>query len=444
MLQLDDIQGNLLRAYDLPFARYVFLRIADAAKGREWLGRVIDSVTSVAEWDGKPRWTFNVAFSFSGLQALGLPAETASFPDAFRAGMAERATILGDTGPSDPVTWQFGKDPATLHALVAIHAQSEVELKFRYAWHEEMLQTAASPMFVRCAASLRGGTEHFGYRDGFGQPDVQHSGEPACPGRGTPNPAGGWNSLALGEFVLGYEDETGRCEPMPNPDVLGRNGSYMVVRMLRQNVAAFRDFLRRGAEIGRDPEWLAARMVGRWRSGAPLVLAPNQDNPQLADDPVRNNDFRYKGDLKGLLCPRNAHIRRVNPRDAMDGDPNVTVSRHRILRRGTPYGSPLPLEAQADDGVDRGIIFIAVNASITRQFEYIQKIWVNDGDFIDGGQEKDPVIGNHEPDAVFTIPATPVSKCLKGLSSFVVTRGGGYFFLPGIKALRYLCRSQSP
>ena len=163
----------------------------------------------------------------------------------------------------------------------------------------------------------------------------------------------------------------------------------------------------------------------------------------MADDPDRNNDFRYKDDPKGLLCPRNAHIRRVNPRDDLGEDPNVMVNRHRILRRGIPYGSALPDEAHADDGVDRGIIFIAINASITRQFEFIQKMWVNDGDFIDGGQEKDPVIGNHEPGAVFTIPATPISKCLTGLSSFVVTQGGGYFFLPGIKALRYLCGSQT-
>ena len=276
---LEDIQGILLRAYDLPFARYVFLRIDDAAKGREWLGRVIDSVTSVTTWDGKPRWTFNVAFSFSGLQALGLSEGTpGSFPAAFREGMAARAADLGDNGPSHPDKWQFGKDPTSLHALVAIHAQTKDECEDRCAWHKEMLQTAASPVFERSAASLHGRVEHFGYRDGFGQPDVKGSGLRACPGQGTPDRDGRWKPLAPGEFVLGYGDETGRHEPMPDPDVLGRNGSYMVVRMLRQNVFAFRESLRRGAEIGHDPEWLAAKMVGRWRSGAPLALAPDQND----------------------------------------------------------------------------------------------------------------------------------------------------------------------
>jgi hypothetical protein len=168
MLQLDDIQGNLLRAYNLPFARYVFLRLDDVAKGREWLGRVSDSVTSVTKWDEGSASTFNVAFSYSGLKALGLPAERlASFPSEFREGMAARAKILSDTGASHPATWQFGADPDKLHALVEIHAQSKEELKRRYAWYEQMLNAAASPVFEKEAALLHGETEHFGYRDGF-------------------------------------------------------------------------------------------------------------------------------------------------------------------------------------------------------------------------------------------------------------------------------------
>lgn len=447
MARLDDIQGYLLRAYDLPFAQYDFLHIDDAANAREWLRKVIDSVTSVTAWDppkGKPAWTFNVAFSHSGLRALGLsPEALASFPSEFRQGMAARAARLSDTGPSAPSEWAFGEDPDALHAMVALHARTEDELKRRRAWHEQLLARAATCVFPRDAATLDDETEHFGYRDGFGQPDIEDSGLPAPHGSGTPQADGQWKPLALGEFVLGHKDESGGYEPMPHPEILGLNGSYMVVRMLHQNVAAYREFVAQGAAaLGCDAELFAAKLVGRWRSGAPLALAGHSDNPQLGADAARRNDFRYKDDPKGLLCPRNSHIRRVNPRDAMDGNPSVTVSRHRILRRGMAYGRALPKDSRGDEA-ERGFLFIAVNASISRQFEFIQKMWINSGEFVDREDERDPVLGNQGPDATFTMPGKPFKKRVAGLSSFVVTRGGGYFFLPSIEALRYLSETET-
>lgn len=442
MALLEDIQGSVLRQYTHPFARYDYLRIRDPEAGRAWLRRVIDAVTSVSGWDRNPQWTFNIAFSISGLEALGQSQETlASFPEAFRQGMAERgATLLCDTGSSDPSQWRFGADPTSLHALVAIHAGSETLRDARYQWHKDKLDAAAVSVFERQGALLPGLTEHFGFRDGFGQPEVHGSELPAHAGQGKPMPGGGWSPIALGEFVLGHKDETGRCEQMPEPAELGRNGSYLVVRELDQDVAAFRAFLKRSAGPGGDTEWVAARMVGRWRSGAPLVRCPDRDDPALGADLERNNDFCYKDeDPLGRRCPLGAHIRRVNPRDAL---PDVTASRHRILRRGMPFGPALE-EGTADDGKDRGIVFIAVNANISRQFEFIQRNWVNDGDFVELGRERDPILGNHDEPGLFTIPNRPVRKRLEGLSSFVRTRGGGYFFAPGIEALRYLSRNPS-
>jgi hypothetical protein len=142
-------------------------------------------------------------------------------------------------------------------------------------------------------------------------------------------------------------------------------------------------------------------MVGRWRSGAPLVLAPDRDNPALGADANRNNQFSYADDMKGFKCPFSAHIRRINPRDALKGD-IVDVNIHKFLRRGTNYGSPLPEGVLEDDGAERGGVFLLIGAHLQRQFEFVQSQWVTDGNFISHGTEQDPLIGNNEGDAVFT------------------------------------------
>jgi len=276
--------------------------------------------------------------------------------------------------------------------------------------------------------------EHFGYRDGITQPDIEGSGEPVLPGAGVPE-AGGWRALKSGEFVLGQPDETGAVPDLPTPASFSGNGSFVVLRKLHQHVFAFRDFLKRSARDEAEAALLAAKMMGRWRSGAPLALSPERDDPSLGTDSTRNNDFLYGDDPLGLRTPTGSHIRRANPRDA---DVAGAVRLHRMIRRGTAYGPPLPEGVLEDDGADRGIMFVFLGSHLKRQFEFVQSEWVNDSAFIGGSGEKDPVSGANDGTGEFTIPRRPVRRRGKGLSRFVITRGGEYCFVPGLRALRWL------
>ncbi len=178
--------------------------------------------------------------------------------------------------------------------------------------------------------------------------------------------------------------------------------------------------------------------MGRWRSGAPLVLAPDKDDPELGADPMRNNDFNYKEmDPLGYACPLGSHARRLNPRDTAHN-----MNRHRIIRRGATYGPALP-EGAPDDGVDRGIAAFIIGASLVRQFEFAQNVWINDRTFHELGNEHDPICGTQDGTLEFTIPNRPIRKVLKGLPAFTTLKGGAYFFLPGLKALRYLAALDS-
>jgi deferrochelatase/peroxidase EfeB len=202
-------------------------------------------------------------------------------------------------------------------------------------------------------------------------------------------------------------------------------------------VAAFRKYLREQASSPEEEELIASKIVGRWRSGAPLVLSPEHDDPKLGTDPNRNNEFSFSDDVAGLKCPSSAHILRVNPRDALKND-LVAVNLHQIMRRGTNYCPPLLEGTLQDDGVQRGGVFLLVGAYIKRQFEFVQSQWVTDGNYIRQGTEQDPLIGNNEGEGIFTIPKRLVRRRLHGLPRFVVVRGGEYLFMPGLRALKWL------
>jgi Dyp-type peroxidase family len=225
---------------------------------------------------------------------------------------------------------------------------------------------------------------------------------------------------------------------MPTPDALGRNGTYIAFRKLHTRVAAYRRYLRVKASSREEAELLAAKMVGRWPSGAPLALAPDKDAPDLGADPERNNDFGYHDDLRGFKCPAGAHARRANPRDALDDEMSVNVRLHRMIRRGTNYGPMLPDGILDDDGADRGIVFVFAGAHLNRQFEFVKTQWLNDGIFIGAPAEKDPLVGSNDSTGVFTIPQRPIRRRLQNLPPFVITRGGEYCFAPGLRALRWL------
>jgi hypothetical protein len=205
------------------------------------------------------------------------------------------------------------------------------------------------------------------------------------------------------------------------------------------DVAAFRRFV---AEHGRayptGPDALAAKIVGRWRDGTPLALSPHEPDSAIAADPSRINDFSYASDPHGLRCPAGSHIRRANPRDSIGFFDGRLTNRHRIIRRGRPYGPPLPPGVQDDDGHDRGLVFVCFTADIWRQFETIQALWIDDGDPFGLGADKDFLIA--EPDGAggkMTIPGEP-PFFLRPQPRFVTCRGGEYLFRPSIGALRSL------
>jgi Dyp-type peroxidase family len=268
--------------------------------------------------------------------------------------------------------------------------------------------------------------DHFGYRDRLSLPAIEGlGGDVPAPGSGHP--------LKPGEFFLGYPDENGPTNGLPKPEILSRNGSFVAYRRLEEHVGKFRDFLKQHGETPEEQELIAAKLMGRWRSGAPLVLAPEKDDPELGADRQRNNNFDYgKMDPHGYAAPLGSHIRRMNPRDTA-----ANMNRRRMIRRGGTYGPALP-EGAPDDGVERGIASFVGCASLIRQFEFAQNVWVNDKNFHELGNERDPIIGTQDGTLEYKIPKRPIRKKITGLPSFTSVRGGAYFFLPGIKALRYL------
>ena len=207
----------------------------------------------------------------------------------------------------------------------------------------------------------------------------------------------------------------------------------MAYRRLQEHVGRFRDFLRQNGQTRDEQELIAAKLMGRWRSGAPLALSPNKDDPALAADPQRNNNFNYKEmDPQGYAVPLGSHARRMDPRDTAS-----YINRRRMIRRGATYGPALPDDA-SEDGVERGIAAFVICGSLVRQFEFAQNVWANDPNFHELGNERDPIIGNQDGSFEFKIPKRPIRKTIRGLPAFTTVRGGAYFFLPGLKALSYL------
>jgi len=433
-LETSDIQATVLRPRPKPYrGEYLLLRIGDIGQGREMLRRILPYVAPADEWwvPSLPGW-LGIAFTFEGLKALGVPqASLDSFPIEFRQGMAARAAILHDFGVNAPANWEHPFGTPDVHVALAIYAQNEQNLRrvleLAQSTHQDL--PLISVVYRMQFGELPGGRNPFGFRDGLHNPSVEGSGPAGQAGSEAP--------IKAGEFVLGYPDEVGETANVPVPLELRRNGTFVAIRKFHMDVAAFRSYLRAQASTPEEEELLAAKMVGRWRSGAPLVLAPDHDDPQLGSDPIRNNEFSYAGDMKGLKCPFSAHIRRINPRDALKNEV-VAVNLHHFLRRGTNYGSPLPEGVLEDDGAERGGVFLLIGAHLGRQFEFVQSQWATDGNFISHGTEQDPLIGNNDGEGVFRIPKRPVRRRLQGLPSFVTVRGGEYCFMPGLRALRWL------
>ena len=486
---LADIQGFITTAYGhLPYAAYLFVEFQHAEQARRWLGLVAPGTTSSSRWptlpDGrtlKPAVAVNIAFTAEGLTALGIPSRVrCTFPVEFQEGISgeERSRILGDTEESDPSRWELG-GPASppLHAVVFIHAVTAAGLNVVVDAQRALVAETHGGV-VELPGSMQSGYrpdgdyEPFGFHDGVAQPKIAGISDEGVP---------------TGEFILGYSNHYGIIPPTPvlpseldpggllpsldNPHHaserlrdLGFNGSYVVYRKLQQDVAGFWQFLKRetesaGAEVDAGRMiWLAARLVGRWPSGAPLVLAPHSDNPRLGD----RDDFLYRDDAGGLSCPLGAHIRRTNPRDDIKPYPaaeSLSMSEaHRLLRRARVFGPALfdatvladptsaacraAILALADDGRARGIHFFCVSASIRSQFEFVQQTWCNNPNFGGLNDNKDPINGDNDrtgqPSSHMTIPGQPLRSRTGPLPRFVTVKAGAYLFMPSIKALQFL------
>ena len=448
-VNLADIQGGLLKEYDTLACIYLFYRMDDRAGGREWLTALLDQVTTATDAAGSPppEETLNVAFSARGLAAVGTSNEAlATFPQAFLQGMAARAETLGDTGAAAPNHWEGGLGGPEIHAMVVLSGPDAVAVDTRRATISDLASSHGVVEVHRVAAEVvfekRSGcpSAHFGYRDPISQPAIAGFDE-GVPGDGARDGAG-WRAIQPGEFLLGYVNELGEVTSPPLPRELGLNGSFIVFRKARQDVAGFRDALKQGAMAlwGTDDpahqELLAAKIVGRWRSGCPIALSPDQDDLAIADDPARINDFDHSDDPEGLKCPLGAHTRRANPR-ASKLTTTTNVNRKRLLRRGLEFGPPLP-EGVPDDGVDRGQAGVFVVADIELQFEFIQAQWIEKGDFIGlDSTEKDPLVGANADGGQFTVPGADM-PFLYDLRQFVTVQGGEYFFAPSITGLRGL------
>src|SRR6185436_2797756 len=434
-VDLDEIQATILRPRPAPyFGTHVLLRVNDARAGRAFLLRLTPHVDSAAGWWSAVTSWLSVAISYPGLEALGVPQDTLqSFPVAFREGMAARARHLGDEGSNDPKNWDQPYGSGEVHIGVSAFSDSEDDRRRILAIAREQVEgfSGVSILAMQDFGAQPGDLNSLGYKDGIDQPAIERSGVDPLPGQGRP--------IKAGEFILGYPGESGVPLPLPQPDILGRNGTYVGFRKYQSRVGAFNRFLRAHGSTEEERELLAAKLVGRWRSGAPLTLAPEIDNPDLGADPKRNNDFDYANDRRGRQAPFGCHIRRMNPRDT-----KLTrltdVNLHRLIRRGTTYGPPYDPNALSEeaDEVPRGAIFLFISAKAMATIEFLQQEWINDGNFIGAGNERDPIIGRQEEGATFTIPRQPVRRRLPGVETFNVLKGGEYFFMPSLSALRWL------
>ena len=457
----EDVQGNILRGYHFSRVRHLVLEIADAAAARRWLGAAATggadapAITSEVQWDVKPATCFNVGVTYAGLGALGVSvASLASFPDEFAQGMAARAVKLGDTGASAPEHWAAPfADPARVHLIATIHAD-EVALLDQV---ERQVVAAGNG----AAFALRGARDgwnfdrdyvHFGYRDSISEPRFAGIHDPdSFPDAQPLSP--------IGAMLMGYPTEyEGLLWNVPQPDVLGRNGTFNAFRVLEQDVAGFEAYLSEAAaQLLGDPlgeellpagaeagfgggmsrhaalrELVAAKMCGRWRNGVPLALSPHTPNP---DPPVSLTDFDYSG---GMACPFGAHTRRANPRG---GTIVQRAARHtrRLVRRGIPYGPPY--DPARPDSEERGLLGSFICANLGAQYEALSCDWLNLGlqdPRITGSA--DPLLGVNFAETSWLLIPLPSGKTirLRGFPRFVQTRGGAYTFLPGIPAIRYL------
>jgi Dyp-type peroxidase family len=494
-VNLSNIQGNVLAGFNKDHQRLLFFRIGDGARARQWLGSIVHETATSEEvlafnelfrrarsrrgGEGStPQSTWlNVALTHPGLAALGVGGtELALFPQAFRDGMATRASLIGDVDDSAPSRWVGPFASPGVHGLLLLAGDdANVVERFARTHTQRMAAHAVSVVFddTGTVRADQPGHEHFGFKDGISQPGIRgvtHRQNPDDDNQGLP----GQDLLWPGEFVLGYPTQI--RTPDPGSDAKGSNenpgpisssgpawtadGSYLAFRRLRQDVAGFRRFLADAADAqGVTVEQFGAKLVGRYPSGAPLERtedAPDGFDPTTADpsiqdpsilDDRRINNFEFAdNDADGELVPRAGHIRKAYPRDEQTPQGGeADTQTHRIVRRGIPYGESFregaPARSPAGADADRGLLFLGYQSSLERQFEFVMSQWFNNPDHPERGDGHDPIISQATKTKTFTLPGGHPSHLT--MQPFIFTTGGAYLFQPSITALRRLSASSS-
>lgn len=429
-LQLNDIQGNILKGYHHEQCAYLFYRVDDPHAARAFLGEWADVLQTAAD---KPAGVaVNLAITWAGLAALQVPAiKLQRLPQAFRQGMTARAAELGDPtaqrdGRPVPVGWHspFGDDD--LHLLLTVSGTRDQVNERVTALSTEMWQSGIS----RLDGAIRGtrlpdDVEHFGFVDGLSNPPIEGVSYDQPPTQA---------AVRAGEFVLGMLDEGGAVEDeVPS---ITRNGSYLVLRKLEQDIDAFEQLVSAGsARTGFDERVIRAKLIGRWPGGAPLT-----EHRDAEPDTWSTGSFDYTDD-DGIGCPLGSHIRRANPRGGLEFEGSLE-KRHRILRRGLPYGTPGGPKGP-DGGTGYGLVFACFQADIAGQFEFVQSRWLGDGNVFALGTDTDPIServvgGRLQLEGGIGAgdgPASPPSY-VEVTQPCVTSRGGEYFLVPSISAVR--------
>jgi Dyp-type peroxidase family len=458
-LDLDEIQGDILIGLQKFFERFVFFEIKDVKAFKSaFRDHVISRITTTRvvhkrefelnklKSEGKrellPLVGFNVAFTKDGLNKLTPNVDLKD--GSFNAGAKSQAKTLNDPvdGEGNPSSWLPQFFSASVDGVFLVTGGTEAAVEDETTNILKLLGASVSVSYsetgnVRPAAEK--GHEHFGWLDGISQPGID--------GLSTAFP--GQRLLDPGFFVFGYGATTNPAVPWM------KNGSFMVFRRLKQLVPEFEQITFGQAEtLGMDPVLLSARLVGRWKSGAPLALTPSQDDTTIGPDPQHNNNFDFSDDQQERRCPFGAHIRKTNPRgDFLPED--TKVNPRRIIRAGIPFGPELSAHELADNKteIDRGLMFVCYQTSVANQFEFLQSSWANNPGFIfgkthpDGSPVKvgfDPIIGQNNAtgrartmdEAISNYPTGNVRSTLNLPQDFIIPTAAGYFFVPSINALK--------
>ncbi len=496
-LDFDDVQGLLRFGFGgMHRACFYIVRIRDVGAARSWLAAA--HVTTARVLQPPPSSALQIAFTFEGLQTLGVPPEVlGGFSPEFRSGMTgdeSRSRRLGDTGANNPEAWRWGAHERTPHLAIMMYGKEgfmqECEAEFKGpSWD------VAFEVLERLPTSYLGDVEPFGFADGISQPSVDWEGKRTVKGDQLQYS----NLASLGEFLLGYSNEYGEFSDrpllestaggasqllpaldQPQKKDLGRNGTYLVMRQLEQDVRGFWQFVDKAAGSKlEERNRIAEAMVGRKMDGTPLVPLRDKLIDGIGPDEKDRayNQFTYDDDPVGVRCPIGSHIRRSNPRNAdfsshVKGkishlirtlgfgrrsirDDLMSATRfHRLLRRGREYGERLSpqdaLQPGSPGDTERGLHFICLNSNIARQFEFVQGAWLMSTKFDGLSEESDPLMGNREPikgcpvTDTFSLPhENGLRERVEGLPQFVTVRGGAYFFLPSLRALRYFATDWS-